>query len=207
VGFEASTLIIPGVDQARRDWVGGGLVLNLSNVIQNEGAAHSVDPNLIGAVIRHESAAFERRVLTPSPIIRPGLIANAGELAQSALQGDRASIGPGQMQLGLARDLEAWGYVTARSNDAQRRAALLGKATSVEYVAGYLEYLSDELQAMPGFSELDVDTQNRLILIGYNWGREGLGGLIETNDFEGTVGMVTYDNQTCDEYERWRNGQ
>lgn len=109
--------------------------------------------------------------------------------------------------MGLARDLESWGYVTPRANDRERRRALLGNETSVEYVAGYLHYLSDQLNTLPGFSQLDVETQNRLILLGYNWGWAGLNWLIERYGFKGAVAEVDYDNETWDEYERWRNEQ
>jgi len=136
MGYEIGTLVIPGADQIRRDQVGGHLVVELSGVIGREAEAHAVDPDIISAILRHESAAFERRLLTPSPTMGPGLIANAGETIQAWIQGDTASIGPGQMQLRRARELEQLGYVRARSSDRERIQALLGKETSVEYIAG-----------------------------------------------------------------------
>jgi len=139
--------------------------------------------------------------------MQPGFIANAAEFAQSTVQGDTASIGPGQMQLGLARELESRGYVTPRANDRERRIALLGRETSVEYVAGNLNYLSDQLSTLPGFSELGVETQNRLILIGYNWGWTGLKSLIEEYGYDEAMALVRYDNETWDEYQRWMSGQ
>jgi hypothetical protein len=207
---------LPQCESERRDQIGGQLVTDVSEVIQKESATHSIDPDLISAVLRHESAAIDRRLFTLWPTMQPGIIANTGEYIQSALPdgsigpmriGDGASIGPGQMQLGLARDLESWGYVTPRANDAERRRALLGNETSVEYVAGYLHYLSDQLNTLSGFSQLDVETQNRLILLGYNWGWAGLNWLIERYGFEGAVAEADYDNETWDEYERWRNEQ
>jgi hypothetical protein len=214
VTYEAASLAF--IDGDRRDQIGGQLVTDVSEIIQHQSTSHSVDPSLVSAVLRHESAAVDRRLFTLWPTMQPGVIANAGEYVQSALPegsigpmriGDYASIGPGQMQLGLARELESWGYVTPRANDFERRCALLGNETSVEYVAGYLHYLSDQLTALSGFSELDVETQNRLILIGYNWGWAGLSGLIEEYGFEYTIAQVEYDNETWDAYEWWNGGQ
>lgn len=90
MGYEVGTLIVPGGDQTRRDRIGGGLVAELSDVIQRESAARSVDPELVSAVLRHESAAFERRVLTFWPSMQPGLFANTAEFVQSLVQGDTA---------------------------------------------------------------------------------------------------------------------
>jgi RHS repeat-associated protein len=200
VTYEAASLVFR--ESERRDQIGGQLVTDASEIIQRESALHSVDPALVGAVLRHESAAVERRLLTLWPTMQPGVIANAFEYMQSALPegsigpmrfGDGASIGPGQMQLGLARDLESWGYVTPRANDAERRSALLGNETSVGYVAGYLQYLSDQLSTLSGFSELDTEAQNRLILLGYNRGWAGLRGLIERYGFAEAIEQVKYD--------------
>ena len=108
----------------------------------------------------------------------PGLIANAGETIRAWIQGDTASIGPGQMQLHRARELEQLGYVRARSGAQERIQALLGKETSVEYVAGMVHYLSDRLHhTFGGFSDLSAQDQQRLILIGYSIGWEGERGL------------------------------
>jgi RHS repeat-associated protein len=205
ISYEAASVFL--IDSDRRDRIGGTMVTDVSEIIEREAASRSLDPALIGAVLRHESAAVERRLLTLWPTMQPGLAANGAEYVQSLIKGDTASIGPGQMQLGLARDLEAWGYVTPRKNDRKRRAALLGKETSVEYVAGYLEYLSDQLQMLPEFADLDVETQNRLTLIGYNYGWEGLKRVIDEYGLERVAELTSYDNQTWDEYERWKGEQ
>ncbi|MGB9872788.1 MAG: hypothetical protein ACPLYD_14180 [Anaerolineae bacterium] len=205
MGYEVGALIVPGGDQARRDRIGGGLVVELSDVIQRESTARSVDPGLVSAVIRHESAAFERRVLTLWPTMQPGLMANTAEFVQSMIQGDMASIGPGQMQLRRARELEEMGYVTTRRNDFERRLALLNNETAVEYVAGMLQYVSEQLRSIPGFNDLETDQQRRLILIAYNWGwMEEFQEQLRARDFAGMIEYAGYDNQTLDEYLRWR---
>ena len=105
VSYEASSLVIPGADRRRRDEVGGQLVIDLHEVVTLQSTGHGVDPTLTNSILRHEGSAFERRLLTPWPTMQPGLIANAAESLQSRIQGDTASIGPGQMQLRRAREL------------------------------------------------------------------------------------------------------
>ena len=211
VGYEIGTVIFPGVDRMRRDQIGGQLVTQLSDTITRQATAQEVEPSTVSAILRHESAAFERRVLTPLPMMSPGLIANAGETAQALIQGDTASIGPGQMQLRRARELEQLGYVTARGSDQERIQALLSKETSVEYVTGMVRYLSDQLHTtFSNFSNLNTQDQQRLILIGYNIGWEGEKGLkanIEKYGFRWVIDYFGYDNQTLDEYLRWRAQQ
>ena len=208
VGYEVGALIAPGGDQARRDRIGGGLVVELSDVIQRESVSHSVDPELVSAVLRHEGAAFERRLLTLWPTMQPGLIANTAEFIQSEIQGDMASIGPGQMQLRRARELEEMGYVTPRRNDFERRLALLNNETAVEYVAGMLQYLSEQLRSIEGFNNLEIEQQRRLILIAYNWGwTKGFQKYLREQGFIKMIEDFEYDNQTLDEYMRWRGNR
>ena len=208
MGYEVGTLIVPGGDQTRRDRIGGGLVVELSDVIQRESAARSVDPELVSAVLRHESAAFERRVLTFWPSVQPGLFANTAEFVQSQVQGDTASIGPGQMQLRRARELEEMGYVTARRNDFERRLALLNNETAIEYMAGMLQYVSEQLRSIQGFNDLETEQQRRLILIAYNWGwTEEFQKQLRDRDFIGMIEYAGYDNQTLDAYLRWRENR
>ncbi|RMD59661.1 RHS repeat-associated core domain-containing protein, partial [Candidatus Parcubacteria bacterium] len=205
--YEASTLIVPGADRMRRDQIGGQLVTQMSDTITRQAMTQGVDQSLVSAILRHESAAFERRLLTPLPVMGPGVIANAGEAAQALIQGDTASIGPGQMQLRRARELEQLGYVTARSTDLERVRALLGRETAVEYVTGMVRYLSDQLHTVAGFTDLNTEQQQRLILIGYNLGWEGKKGLeanIEKHGFKWVIDYFGYDNQTLDEYLRWK---
>ncbi len=204
VGYEVSTLLIPGADRMRRDQVGGQLVTQMSDVINRQAVAQGVEPFLVSAILRHENAAFERRVLTPLPAMGPGLIADAAEAAQALIQGDLASIGPGQMQLRRAQELEQLGYVTARGSKWERIQALLGEETSVEYVTGMVSYLSDQLRTVSGFSDLSTEDQQRLLLIGYNQGWEYLRENIEELGITELIRRSNYDNQTLDEYLRWR---
>lgn len=204
VGYEFATLLFPSSDNARRDRIGGQLVMNVTHVIQEQADLHSVDPILIAAVLRLESAAIERRLLTLWPTMQPGFIANTAEFLQSYIQGDTASIGPAQMQLRRARELEEMGYVTTRNNDYQRRLDLLNEATSVEYVAGMLHYLSDQLNNSTGYNNLTSEQQQRLLLIAYNWGWTDR--FQQELQMRGLIGMIEwwpYDNQTLDEYLRW----
>jgi len=203
--YEAASVVF--IDSYRRDQVGGRLVTDLSDVIQRESVSHSVAPALVSAVLRHESAAFERRLLTLWPTMQPGLIANTAEFVQSELQGEMASIGPGQMQLRRARELEELGYVTARKSDLERRLALLNPETSVEYVAGMLQYLTDQLSTLSGFSDLSPENRQRVILIGYHWGWESLREYLEERSFWRLIQASDYDNQTLDEYMRWSSGR
>jgi hypothetical protein len=168
--WEGSTLIIPGADRSSRDQVGGQLVIQVSDIIQRESTKRHIDPTLVKAILRHESAAFERRLFTPLPGSVPGLAANSVEVMQVLMQGDTASIGPGQMQLRRARELEQLGYVRARNDDAERVVSLLDNRFAVEYVAGMVSYISDQLHTVDGFAAMRPEDQKRLILLGYNQG-------------------------------------
>jgi hypothetical protein len=135
---------------------------------------------------------------------QPGGLANMAETVEAYLRTDgTASIGPAQMQLRRAEMLENLGYVTARGSKAERIQALLGTDTSVEYVAGMLHYVSDQLNTVSGFGALSTEYQQRLILLGYNQGWENLLANINAFGLEDTVDLANYDNQTLDEYLRW----
>jgi len=84
----------------------------------------------------------------------------------------------------------------------------LGNETSVEYVAGMLQYVSNQLHTSQGFGDLSAEDQQRLILIGYNWGwtSEFL-DVIEELGFNRMIQDLEYDNETLDEYLRWSAGQ
>ncbi|OQA16849.1 MAG: hypothetical protein BWY63_02607 [Chloroflexi bacterium ADurb.Bin360] len=218
VAGEIAVAKIPILDRYHRDNIGGTLVTNLSDVIQREAASHSVDPILIGAVLRLEGAATERRMLTLLPGAQPGLISNMAEGAQSILPesfsgsfirfGDQASLGPAQMQLRRARELEEMGYVTPKRSDMARRAALLNGETSVEYVAGMLRYVSDQLQTIPGYTDLSSEMQQRLTLIAYNWGwTPDFTVEITKRGFWSMIEDSKCDNQTLDDFLRWRSQQ
>jgi hypothetical protein len=149
-------------------------------------------------------------LLTPLPNQVPGTIANAAETFEVLVRGDIASIGPGQMQLRRARELEKLGYVTARANDQQRVAALLDNRSSVEYVAGMVQFLTDKLNATAGFDKLSQAEKQRVILIGYNWGWDGETGLeanIKRYGLQWVIDNTDYDQQTLDEYLQWSSQQ
>jgi hypothetical protein len=201
VAWHASTLVIPGADRRVRDSIGRALIADQSEAISRESSKHGIDSSLVASVLRHEGSAFERRMFTWMPGVVPGKIANAAESLQIGLQGENASIGPGQMQLQRAIELEQLGYVTPRNGMDATMQALLGNDTSVEYIAGMLHYISDQLQTLPGYNQLSVEDQQRLILLGYNWGwTNEFQEALQTLGFQGFIEEENYDNQTMDAY-------
>ncbi|MFN8482988.1 MAG: RHS repeat-associated core domain-containing protein [Anaerolineae bacterium] len=207
VGREIRSAKDVNLERLRRDQVGGQLVMGVSATIDREASQRSVDGVLVKAILRHESSALERRLtedIVGSANSAEGLQALAATTSIGPLGlGDLASIGPGQMQLRRARELERMGYVPARSNDYERIQALLGEETSVSYVSGMVQYLSDKLHTIQGFDNLSKDNQGRLILLGYNRGWDLLQQDISEKGFEKTIDAFQYDNQTLDEYQRW----
>jgi len=112
------------------------------------------------------------------------------------------------MQLRRARELEEMGYVTAQRNDFERRLALLNNETAVEYVTGMLQYVSERLRSIQGFNDLEIEQQHRLVLIAYNWGwTEEFQKQLQNRSFIGMIEYAEYDNQTLDEYLRWRGNR
>jgi len=200
--YEGSSLVVPGAERQRRDQIGGQLVTDLNEVVTQQATDRGIDPMIVNSVLRHEGSSFERRLLTTWPTMKPGVISNNAEYAQSLLQGDTASIGPAQMQLRRAKELEELGYATPKS-DYDRAWALLNDETSIEYIAGMTQYTSDQLNTLPGFSELNSEDQTRLIAIGYNQGWEFLSENIKDLGFKGTIEDSKYDEETLDEYRRW----
>jgi hypothetical protein len=173
----------------------------MDSIIMAQSQAKGADPIVVKAILRHESASVERSIL-----------GNGGEFAQSMVEpGGRASIGPGQVQLRRARELEDLGYVTRRPHDDARAAALLNDSTAVEYVAGETRSLSDQLHSrFPTFDRLSKENQERLVLIGYNIGWDGPQGLdanVAKYGFARVISDFGYDNQTLDEYQRWQAGK
>jgi RHS repeat-associated protein len=207
VGFEAVASVDSRVYSGTRDVLGGELVIEVSEVITAQASQHSIDSTLIAAVLRHESPPAERRIFTFLPLTQPGAMADFAETLEARIRTDgTASIGPGQMQLRRAEMLEELGYVTPRGSTEERIQALLGTETSVEYVAGMLHYISDQLNTLPGFNELSPEYQQRLILLGYNQGwTDSFLENIRTLGFTTFVDDAKYDNDTYDEYWRWRD--
>lgn len=179
--------------------MGGQLVVQMTDIIEANTHAASVDPVVVGAILRHESAAIERWVLAG--------LADHGETIQAQLAGDTASIGPGQMQIRRARELEELGYVAPQPNDNARTQALLGKESSIAYVTGMVRYLGDQLRNISGFDRLPAESQQRILLIGYNQGWELLKDNIDILGFKRLMERSGYDDQTLDEYLRWRAGK
>jgi len=203
---------VPVLGQATRDILGGALVTDVSEAITAQAAQQSVDPALVGAVLRLESVPGERRIFTALPLTQPGAAADAFETIEAKIRKGGllgfASIGPGQMQLRRAEELERLGYVTPRRSEDERIKALLGKETSVEYVAGMLHYLSDQLSTVPGFNDLSAEYQQRLMLLGYNQGwTDAFLKNIQRYGLEGFADKAKYDNQTLDDYLRWLQQQ
>ena len=198
---------ISGREQMRRDQIGGELVVGLSERIAAESARRGIDPEVVGAILRHESGAFERRFFTSGFGYEAGSSADTAETIEAMVRGGIASIGPGQMQVRRAEELESLGYVTRRSDAQARIAALLDPKTAVEYVAGMVQYLYDQLDKIPGFNDLNSQDQERIVLIGYNRGWEILARNLEARGFRGVIDLFDYDNQTLDEYLRWRGKQ
>jgi hypothetical protein len=196
----------PESNRLIRDQIGGALITDLSEVVNQESKEHSVSQDLINAVIRHESGAFERR------IFGNGLGANMAEAVEAIARspfGSQASIGIGQMQLQQAIMLENLGYVPQSDTTYDLIAKLLDPATAVEYIAGCLEYLTDQLTSTYGdqFTSLDLETRYRLILIGYNYGWINLKRYIDRYGFERLIDDSKYDNYTLDDYYQWKSGR
>ena len=203
---EATWAMIPNMDRVRRDQVGGSLVTQLSPIISTQASKQHVDPVVLSAILRHESAAVERRTFTLLPTMQPGVLSSAMEAAQVLLLGEESSIGPAQMQVRRARELEQLGYVTPRRSGAGTVSSLLDREGAVHYATGMVRYLSDRLHGIPSFSSLTSEQQQRLLLIGYNLGWDGDKGLranIEKHGFDWVIDYFDYDNQTLDEYLRW----
>jgi RHS repeat-associated protein len=214
VGFAAVRLaaelgvyLSPTGDQAMRDRIGGANVLALDQTIRAEAVARDLPADLIGAVVRHESPAVERRIFTLSPGDSPGQVADLAEAVEANVRGNAASIGIGQMQVGTATRLETRGYVPPRVGTSDRIAALLDPKTAVSYVGGELRHIRDKLSENPDFGKQTQETQDRVTLMGYNWGWSGIQTLAAQSDYAQILTLNSYHHQTYDEYRRWRAEQ
>jgi hypothetical protein len=183
-------------NRRRRDGPGGSYVQRVRAEIDSQAQARGVDPVLLGAVLRHESAAFER-------VFVPG-----GEEFTIAVEGDYAAIGPAQMEIRRAKELEERLYVVPRLSHAARVRALRDEKAAVDYAAAFLQYIGHTLQGARDidgtpFEALSVDKQRRIVLIAYNAGPENLREAIGLRTFEAQIRRSTYDDETLDEYIRW----
>ena len=130
--------------------------------------------------------------------------ADAGETAQALVQGDSASIGPGQMQPARAKALENLGYATKRANNEDRINALLSGHGTIEYIAAELQFNRDQLLTIKGYSQLDVESQSRILMLSYNQGIINLTPQIYKLGFKVLIEEAKYDSQTYDEFMRWK---
>lgn len=210
VAVEAYILATPGADRNIRDQIGGELITNNADVISKSSSQNGVDSSTVSAILRLESGAVERRLFTLVPGHKPGELANLAERIYGSIKpyiqpGIPASYGPGQMQLRTAKNLELLGYVKARGSDEATIAALLDDSASIEYIAGEVHYISDQLaksKYASNFSGLSYEQQQRLIAIGYNRGWDLLQELLDNynGDLERLLSQQTYDDQTIGDY-------
>lgn len=144
-------------------------------------SALRVPPELIVAIVAHESQAKERRAVRAAvPILSPlaGLVlddpADTYERMEATVRGDKASIGIAQMQVGLARRLRAKFPSVARH--ASVVDDLLDRSVAVWYVAAALRELRDNLDAFLARqgAKLAEDEVKDLTALGYNIGWEAL---------------------------------
>jgi hypothetical protein len=148
--------IVDPIDRRRRDAVGGAYVTRNQLEIDRQAVANDVDSLLLAAILRHESAAIERT------------FGSLPERLQVRVQGDTASIGPAQMQVRLALELEGLGYVAGRGGRSATIDALLSDREAVAYAAGELHHVTDFLGTLQGVGDLSHDQMSRLTAIGYN---------------------------------------
>ena len=64
--------------------------------------------------------------------------------------------------------------------------------------------MSDQLNTLNGFGQLSLGQQQRMILLGYNWGwTQSFQDEIARLGYQGFIEAYDYDNKTLDEYLRW----
>lgn len=145
---------------------GAAQAAELKSEIKAAAAAYRVDPELIGVIVMHESQAAERALFGP--------LADTAERAQAAVQGDDASIGIGQMRVGLAKDL-------AKSDPSLRGGGsvvldLLDEKRAVRYIAAALADTRQKLRLYIAgkATVLGSDDENHMMVLAYNIGWEAL---------------------------------
>ena len=189
-------------NRAVRDQIGGELVTQLSDVVTVQASERGISPDLINAIIRHESGAAERRFFGSGGLAN---FAERGEASFRYFVDNRASIGIGQVQMETALMLERSGYATRQGRSLIYN--LLEPELAVEYIAGNLQYISDQLTLTYGnpFAKLEIEKRHRLIVIGYNLGWNGLKKRIGNNNFDFAINSTKYDERTLDDYYSWRD--
>jgi len=190
----------PDLNREVRDEIGGTYVENLTEVVNAQSNLHGISPDLVNGIIRHESGAFERRVTSP--------YSDFAELCEAMIRsGGTASIGIGQMQVRRAEELESLGYVYDRNGWYFTVISLLDPEQAVQYIAGMIDYITDQLTSTYGtdFSQLPEEDQSRLILIAYNEGWESVANNMSSIGVSGVIGASNYDDYTYDDYYLWKN--
>ncbi|MCP4357071.1 MAG: hypothetical protein GY796_03515 [Chloroflexi bacterium] len=142
---------------------GMGQVIDLGKTINKAGQEFKVAPEIIGVIIMHESQAAERAQLSFE------WLANAAERLQAKIQGDSASIGIGQMQVGKAKKLRQKYPQLVGSGVVDD---LLNKKRAARYVAAQLSEIQTQLDAFLAAQKatLTDDAKNDMLALGYNIG-------------------------------------
>lgn len=140
-------------------------VIDLGKEIKQAGAEFNIPPELIGAIVMHESQATERSFF--------GILADVAERAQAELQGNDASIGVGQMRVSVAEDLR---QKYPQLVEGSAVSDLLNGKRAVRYVAAQLKEIKDALTAfMSGHqATLAQDAEMDMLALGYNIGWSSL---------------------------------
>lgn len=141
------------------------VVLQIGKEIKQAGAEFGIPPELIGAIVMHESQAAERSLMGP--------LADVAERAQAAVQGNDASIGVGQMKISEAEDLRQRFPQLVQGDVVDD---LLNRKQSVRYVAAQLKVIKDSLAAFMSAQRatLSLEQEMDMLALGYNIGWQAL---------------------------------
>jgi hypothetical protein len=139
------------------------VVRKLRSDIRQAAQEFRVPAELVGVIVMHESQAKERRFW------QSDWIADQAERAEAAARGDSASIGIGQMQVGLAKALRKL-YPALKKGGAVDD--LLKPKLAVRYVAAQLAQLQGRLRNFLKSQGVPVTTRQirDLTALGYNIG-------------------------------------
>ncbi len=220
VAWAVAQVIIKSDDtlsQMQRDVVGGKLVTDHQEIITKEAEEAGISSDLVGAVIRHESAALERMIwgsdgnadlfeaAQASCSISDACRTTVFSTFQDFLGGDyvdapnQSSIGIGQLPISQAM------LTNPDATPEQIIGELLNPETAIGYVADYLGYLKDNLMEQPGFSDLTEYEQNMVILNGYNESLVGILGRRQRNEsWMDIISANTYKDDVWIPYKEWK---
>jgi hypothetical protein len=128
----------------------------------------NVPAKLIAVIVMHESQAVER--------VTWGFrfLENLAERSQAAAQGDEASIGVGQMQVKVAKQLRK--KYNRLSSDSSVVDDLLDEGQAIRYVAAQLRNIRDQLETFLEAHKTQLTEEEilDLLAVGYNLGWESL---------------------------------